>query len=83
VSDVEQTYGPDALYTPANVITILRLLIAPLLFSMITSQKSSWMVFVLWVALGSTDGIDERFGSHRTRSDLNSGMLGCQIHRCF
>jgi len=51
-------YGPSALYTPANVVTILRLLIAPLLFSMITSQKASWQVFLFWTALASTDGID-------------------------
>ena len=58
MSDAEQTYGPSALYTPANVVTILRLLIAPLLFSMITSQKASWSVFLMWIALASTDGID-------------------------
>ena len=54
----DTAYGPDALYTPANIVTILRLLIAPLLFSMITSQKASWEVFLLWTALASTDGID-------------------------
>jgi len=69
------TYGPDALYTPANLITILRLLIAPLLFSMITSQKSSWAIFVLWVALASTDGIDgwiaRRHGTTRSGAFLD------------
>ena len=58
MSNADQTYGPSALATPANFVTVLRLLIAPLLFSMITSQKASWAVFFLWIALASTDGID-------------------------
>ena len=33
MSDTEQTYGPSALATPANVVTIMRLLVAPLLFA--------------------------------------------------
>ncbi|MGZ4726767.1 MAG: CDP-alcohol phosphatidyltransferase family protein [Acidimicrobiales bacterium] len=70
MSDTEQTYGPSALATPANFVTVLRLLIAPLLFSMITSQKSSWAVFFLWIALASTDGIDGWIARHHgtTRS---------------
>ena len=74
-ADVEHAYGPDALYTPANIVTILRLLIAPLLFSMITSQKSSWAVFLLWTALASTDGIDgwiaRRHGTTRSGAFLD------------
>ena len=31
MSHTDQTYGPSALATPANMVTVLRLLIAPLL----------------------------------------------------
>jgi CDP-diacylglycerol--glycerol-3-phosphate 3-phosphatidyltransferase len=75
VSDADQTYGPSALATPANFVTVIRLLIAPLLFSMITSQESSWAVFLLWVVLASTDGIDgwiaRRHGTTRSGAFLD------------
>src|SRR5204863_3659486 len=71
----DQTYGPSALATPANFVTVLRLLIAPLLFSMISSQKASWAVFFLWIALDSTDGIDgylaRRHGTTRSGAFLD------------
>ncbi|MBI2704985.1 MAG: CDP-alcohol phosphatidyltransferase family protein [Actinobacteria bacterium] len=51
-------YGPSAIATPANFVTVLRLLISPLLFSLVVQDQPSWMVFVLWVALATTDGID-------------------------
>ncbi|MEI7592827.1 MAG: CDP-alcohol phosphatidyltransferase family protein [Actinomycetes bacterium] len=75
MSEGEQTYGPSALNTPANMVTILRLLISPLLFTMITTQKASWSVFVLWTALASTDGIDgwiaRRHGTTRSGAFLD------------
>jgi CDP-diacylglycerol--glycerol-3-phosphate 3-phosphatidyltransferase len=57
VSDTT-AYGPSALVTPANFVTVTRLLVSPLLFSLIARDQPSWLVFVLWVALASTDGID-------------------------
>jgi CDP-diacylglycerol--glycerol-3-phosphate 3-phosphatidyltransferase len=51
-------YGPSALATPANFVTVTRLLVSPLLFSLIARDQPSWAVFALWVALASTDGID-------------------------
>jgi CDP-diacylglycerol--glycerol-3-phosphate 3-phosphatidyltransferase len=57
VSDTS-VYGPSALATPANFVTVIRLLVAPLLFSLIARNEPSWLVFALWVALASTDGID-------------------------
>jgi CDP-diacylglycerol--glycerol-3-phosphate 3-phosphatidyltransferase len=75
VSDTEQTYGPSALATPANFVTVIRLLVAPLLFTMITSEKSSWAIFLLWTALASTDGIDgwiaRRHGTTRSGAFLD------------
>lgn len=51
-------YGPDAIATPANMVTVVRLLVAPLLFAMIGQRPSGWVVFILWVVLSLTDGID-------------------------
>jgi CDP-diacylglycerol---glycerol-3-phosphate 3-phosphatidyltransferase len=74
VSD-QQGFGPSAIATPANFVTVIRLLVAPLLFTMITSQKSSWAVFVLWTALASTDGVDgwiaRRHGTTRSGAFLD------------
>ena len=54
----ESTYGPSAIATPANMVTVVRLLVAPLLFSMISDRPSGWLVAMLWIALSLTDGID-------------------------
>jgi CDP-diacylglycerol---glycerol-3-phosphate 3-phosphatidyltransferase len=51
-------FGPSALATPANFVTVARLLISPVLFALITRDHSSWTVFALWVVLAGTDGID-------------------------
>jgi CDP-diacylglycerol--glycerol-3-phosphate 3-phosphatidyltransferase len=52
------SFGPSALATPANAVTIARLLIAPVLFAMIGDGGASWPVFVFWMALAITDGLD-------------------------
>ena len=69
------TFGPSALATPANFVTVIRLLVAPLLFTMITSQHSSWEVFVVWTVLASTDGVDgwiaRRHGTTRSGAFLD------------
>jgi CDP-diacylglycerol--glycerol-3-phosphate 3-phosphatidyltransferase len=54
----ESSFGPSALATPANAVTVTRLLIAPTLFAMIGDGGASWPVFVFWVVLASTDGLD-------------------------
>jgi len=51
-------FGPSALMTPANVITIARLLLAPVTFIMIIGQESSWPLFVLWLVITTTDSLD-------------------------
>jgi CDP-diacylglycerol--glycerol-3-phosphate 3-phosphatidyltransferase len=70
-----QNYGPSALATPANFVTVIRLLVSPLLFTMITSQHSSWTVFGLWTVLACTDGVDgwiaRRHGTTRSGAFLD------------
>src|SRR5262249_22223859 len=59
----------------ANFVTVIRLLVAPLLFAMISSAHSSWPVFFLWTALACTDGIDgwiaRRHGTTRSGAFLD------------
>ena len=51
-------YGPSALATPANFLTVIRLLVSPLLFAMISDQPSGWLVWAFFSLLAFTDGID-------------------------
>ena len=52
------TYGPSALLTPANAITLARLAVAPVLFSSIVETGDSWSTLALWILLAGSDGID-------------------------
>ncbi len=52
------TFGPSALATPANAVTVVRLLGAPLLVALIAARGVSWASFTAWVLLSGTDGLD-------------------------
>ena len=58
MSETSSTYGPSALRTPANGVTIARLLASPGLFVLIADHGASWGVFALWTGLALTDGLD-------------------------
>jgi CDP-diacylglycerol---glycerol-3-phosphate 3-phosphatidyltransferase len=51
-------FGPSALLTPANGITVLRLVATPLLIALIMLWGASWVTVVIWGVLSLTDGID-------------------------
>jgi CDP-diacylglycerol--glycerol-3-phosphate 3-phosphatidyltransferase len=51
-------FGPSALATPANLVTIGRLVLTVPLLGMIIADGASWSAVTLWVALCVTDGID-------------------------
>jgi CDP-diacylglycerol--glycerol-3-phosphate 3-phosphatidyltransferase len=72
---IDERYGPGALLTPANVITILRLVLSPLLLVMIVKEPSSWAAFAFWTMLALTDGIDghlaRRHGTTRSGAFLD------------
>ncbi|MEY2566431.1 MAG: CDP-diacylglycerol---glycerol-3-phosphate 3-phosphatidyltransferase [Actinomycetota bacterium] len=53
-----ESFGPSALATPANAVTVLRLLIAPVLFAMVAADGASWPAVAFWFVLASTDGLD-------------------------
>ena len=69
------SFGPSALATPANGVTVGRLLAAPFLFVMIDGTEGSWPAFILWFVLCATDGIDgflaRRHGTTRSGAFLD------------
>ena len=52
------TFGPSALLTPANGITVVRLLATPVMIVLIMLWGASWFTFVLGGLLALSDGID-------------------------
>lgn len=69
----DPNYGPDAIATPANMVTILRLLVSPLLFAMISDTPNGWLVFGLWCVLSFSDGVDGWFA--RRHGTTRSGAF--------
>lgn len=68
-------FGPSALLTPANAVTIGRLLLSPLLLFFIVDDVGSWPAVTLWVVLAATDGVDgwlaRRHGTTRSGAFLD------------
>jgi CDP-diacylglycerol--glycerol-3-phosphate 3-phosphatidyltransferase len=54
----DDRYGPGALLTPANAITMIRLILTPALLVMIVQEPTSWASVIFWTVLAFTDGID-------------------------
>jgi len=52
------TFGPSAIITPANAITLARLLATPVLVIMIVVGGAGWAPFSVALAIGLTDGVD-------------------------
>lgn len=52
------SFGPSALLTPANAITIARLLLTPIWLLVVVNQGPSWPAFGLGFVLAATDGFD-------------------------
>jgi CDP-diacylglycerol--glycerol-3-phosphate 3-phosphatidyltransferase len=51
-------FESSALATPANAITVVRLLAAPVMLLLIVDLKISWVAAVAWLAVASTDFLD-------------------------
>ena len=66
------TYGPGAILTPANIVTIIRLLAAPYAFWLMadTEGQSSWWLVLVWFVLSFSDLIDGKLARRQgvTRS---------------
>jgi CDP-diacylglycerol---glycerol-3-phosphate 3-phosphatidyltransferase len=52
------TFGPSALATPANAVTLARLLAAPVIMIMVALWGPSWVAFAVAFAVAATDGLD-------------------------
>jgi CDP-diacylglycerol--glycerol-3-phosphate 3-phosphatidyltransferase len=49
----------SAIATWANVVTVTRVLASPFLFAILPSDsRGSWVAFVVWIILCSSDGVD-------------------------
>jgi CDP-diacylglycerol---glycerol-3-phosphate 3-phosphatidyltransferase len=68
-------FGPSALITPANGVTVGRLAATPLLLVMILRLGTSWLALGAWVLLAGTDGLDgwlaRRHGTTRSGAFLD------------
>ena len=69
------TFGPSALVTPANMLTLGRLVVSPLIFAGIVSWGSSWSLAAAWVIVAGSDGADgwlaRRHGTTRSGAFLD------------
>ncbi|MGH9150484.1 MAG: CDP-diacylglycerol--glycerol-3-phosphate 3-phosphatidyltransferase [Acidimicrobiales bacterium] len=52
------SFGPTALVTPANGITIGRIAVTPILLAVILGGGDSWPAIALWTVLSGTDWVD-------------------------
>jgi CDP-diacylglycerol---glycerol-3-phosphate 3-phosphatidyltransferase len=52
------TFGPSALATPANAVTVIRLLAAPVYVLMLVAWGASWVNVVVGIILAGSDGLD-------------------------
>ena len=68
-------FGPSALATPANGVTIGRLLAAPAFMLLVLHYQTSWITVAAWAVLASTDGLDgwlaRRHGTTRSGAFLD------------
>lgn len=68
-------FGPSALATPANAVTVARVVVTPVLLAMILGAGDSWPAFAFWIVLSGTDWVDgwlaRRQGSTRSGAFLD------------
>lgn len=68
-------FGPSALATPANLLTVARLILTVPLLAMIVDTGATWPAVTLWTTLCITDGIDgnlaRRHGTTRSGAFLD------------
>ena len=73
--DTTHRYGPTALVTPANAITIGRLVLAPVFIALILTEGASWATASVGAIVAFSDGFDgsiaRRHGTTRSRAFLD------------
>src|SRR5215213_6283302 len=69
------TFGPSALATPANAVTLVRILVLPVLIVLIVDDGAEWPALVLWIVLAGSDVFDgwlaRRHGATRSGAFLD------------
>ncbi len=69
------SFGPSALVTPANGVTLARVAFTPLLLVVIVASGPSYPTLAGWIVLASTDGVDgylaRRHGTTRSGAFLD------------
>ncbi|MEZ5374001.1 MAG: CDP-alcohol phosphatidyltransferase family protein [Microthrixaceae bacterium] len=60
MNDQAGGFGPSALMTPANLVTLGRIAAAPVAFAMLLDNdgRGSWALLALWFVLSATDFVD-------------------------
>ena len=53
-----ERYGPSALITPANALTIARLVVTPFFVALIVTKGASWLTAGVGAAAAFSDGFD-------------------------
>lgn len=77
-------FGPSALMTPANAVTLARLLASPVMVVLvIATGPSSWLLVGLWFVCSSSDGLDgvlaRRHGTTRSGAFLDPLADKCLV----
>ncbi len=69
------TFGPSALATPANAVSLVRILVLPVLVLMVLDDGTEWAALALWVVLAGSDCFDgwlaRRHGATRSGAFLD------------
>jgi len=69
------TFGPTALATPANAVTLARIVVLPFLVILILEEGSEWAALALWIVLAGSDCVDgwlaRRHGATRSGAFLD------------
>jgi CDP-diacylglycerol--glycerol-3-phosphate 3-phosphatidyltransferase len=56
--DAAATFGPSALLTPANAVTLARVAAMPVFMLMVSSLGPTWRTTAAWFLISCTDGLD-------------------------
>jgi CDP-diacylglycerol---glycerol-3-phosphate 3-phosphatidyltransferase len=78
-----RVFGPNALATPANAVSLIRLSMSPVMVALVVGLAPSWGLVALWIALAGTDGVDgwiaRRQGTTRSGAFLDPLADKCLV----